>query len=74
MPTTILYASNTYHAALMLDTIQEIVDLLGKEQIDLARLKRTYHLRVNLRTNEQTKYRNIAAAIWSRGHLWRIVD
>ncbi|AFM24986.1 hypothetical protein [Desulfomonile tiedjei] len=73
MPHT-LYAADTYRAALMMDDIQNIVDLLGKEQIDLARLKCTYHLRANLRTNEQDKYRNIAAAIWSRGYMWRIAD
>jgi hypothetical protein len=72
--TTTLYAAGIYRAAIMLDTIQDIIDLLGKEQIDLARLNRQYRLKANLRTNEQAKFHRIAQRLWSRGYMWRIVD
>lgn len=71
MPTRTLYASETFLSAIMMHNVQDIMDLLGREQIDLAKLKRTYKLKVNLQTNEQDKYRRTAQALWARGYMWR---
>jgi hypothetical protein len=71
MPTRTLYASDTFQRVAMLDDVQAIIDVLGRDQIDLARFKRAYRLRANLNTNEQQKYRNIAQAILKRTELIR---
>lgn len=60
-----------YRTALFQKSIDDIVDLLGREQVDLMKLKRAYKLRAKLRTNEQTKYRRIAQCLWTRGAMWR---
>ncbi len=60
-----------YRRALFAKTIDAIIDLLLREQVDLSKLKRTFKLKAQLRTNEQEKYRRVAQAIWTRGAMWR---
>lgn len=61
-----------YRRALFQKSIDDIVDLLGREQVDLMKLKRAYKPRAKLRTNEQEKYRRVAQCLWTRGAIWRV--
>lgn len=60
-----------YGTALFQKSINDIVDLLLREQVDLMKMKRMFNLKAKLRTSEQEKYRRIAQCIWVRGAMWR---
>ena len=61
-----------YRRALFAKTIDSIIDLLLREQVDLAKLKRAYRLKTNLRTTREEKARRIANALWRRGAFGRL--
>lgn len=61
-----------YQTALFQKSIDDIMDLLSREGVDLAMMKRTYKLRANLRTTREEKARRIANALWRRGAFGRI--
>lgn len=60
-----------YRRALFAKTIEAIINMLLREQVNLVEFKRKFKIRVDLRTDEQTKYRRIAQVLWTRGAMWR---